>query len=116
LPVWRPPSRSEHARSFATAPKPKPKPKQRNRSLASGGTGRLTSTRVQALVDLVGSAQPGRRREMLFWAGCRLGECSGTQAARLAVAQLLLEAAASAGMTEHKAFDTLRGALQQGGG
>jgi len=43
----------------------------------------------------------------------RLGECSGTQAARLAVAQLLLEAAASAGMTEHKAFDTLRGALQQ---
>jgi len=52
---------------------------------------------------------------MLFWAGCRLGECSGTQAARLAVAQLLLEAAASAGMTEHKAFDTLRGALQQGG-
>ena len=112
LPVWRPPSRFEHARLFATAPKPK---QQRNRSLAAGGTGRLTSTRVQALVDLVGSAQPGRRREMLFWAGCRLGECSGTQAARLAVAQLLLEAAASAGMTEHKAFDTLRGALQQGG-
>jgi len=112
LPVWRPPSRSEHARLFATAPKPK---QQRNRSLASGGTGRLTRTRVQALVDLVGSAQPGRRRELLFWAGCRLGECSGTQAARLAVAQLLLEAAASAGMTEHKAFDTLRGALQQGG-
>jgi len=112
LPVWRPPSHPERVRSFATAPKPK---QQRHRSLASGGTGRLTSTRVQALLDLVGSAQPGRRREMLFWAGCRLGECSGTQAARLAVAQLLLEAAASAGMTEHKAFDTLRGALQQGG-
>ena len=97
MPVWRPPSHPERVRSFATAPKPK---QQRHRSLASGGTGRLTSTRVQALLDLVGSAQPGRRREMLFWAGCRLGECSGTQAARLAVAQLLLEAAASAGMTE----------------
>lgn len=79
LPVWRPPSDPEHTRLFATAPKPK---QQRNRSLASRGTGRLTSTRVQALVDLVGSAQPGRRREMLFWAGCRLSECSGTQAAR----------------------------------
>jgi len=110
LPVWRPPSHPEHARSFSATPQ-----QQRNRSVASRGTGRLTSTRVQALVDLVGSAQPGRRREMLFWAGCRLGESSGTQAARLAVAQLLLDAAASAGMTEYKAFDTLRGALQQGG-
>ena len=110
LPVWRPPSHPEHARSFSATPQ-----QQRNRSVALRGTGRLTSTRVQALVDLVGSAQPGRRREMLFWAGCRLAECAGTQAARMVVAQLLLEAAGSAGMTEHKAFDTLRGALQQGG-
>ncbi len=109
LPLWQPPSLGGRVAARASTPM-----QQGKRSFDSRGTGRLTSRRLKALVDRVGSAQPGRRRETLFWASCRLGGCAATRATGTAAAELLLEAAVSAGMTKQKAFATLLDGLRQG--
>ncbi len=74
----------------------------------------MTPARQAALVRTVRNAPTGTRRSALFWAACRLGECTGQQKVLLVAAQDLLGAAVDAGMLPAKAYSTLRDGLLEG--
>lgn len=73
--------------------------------------GALTAGRVASWADSVRNAEPGRRREALFWAACRLAESTGIAQDRLDAATSLYRAAIYNDMSEGKAFSTIHDAL-----
>lgn len=85
------------------------------RSLRFGISG-LSPARVQALVTTVRQAPPGTRRSTLFWASCRLGECTAGKAALKTAAGRLWRAACDAGLGPDEAFKTLTDGIRWGQG
>lgn len=77
-------------------------------SIAVGGR------RVTSWVRVVASAPMGRRRAMLFWAGCRLAEIPASKRAKRRAADALLAAAEESGLPRDEALSTLRDGLLTG--
>lgn len=84
----------------------------RGRGAVDGG--RLSAARLAALVTTVAGAPVGSRRSTLFWAACRLGECSGRQDELVSAADALLLAAQQGGLDSSEAFSTLLDGLRIG--
>ncbi len=78
----------------------------RQRSRSKKGD-RLTPNRLEALINLAQAAPEGERRSTLFWAACRLGECSGGHKVLVRAAERLLDAGMASGLGRAEAYATL---------
>lgn len=74
----------------------------------------LTAGRLNALVASVREAQEGQRRNTLFWAACRLGECAGKRDALIRAARLLQQAALDAGLDPAETYANLLDGIRVG--
>ena len=77
--------------------------------------GRLSPARLDALLDRVSQAPVGKRRDTLFWAACRLGECAGRQSDLVSAAKALLRAARGTGLGDDEAYATVLDGVRQRG-
>ena len=89
--------------------RPKPQPPRTTAAIVSRGDGWL-----RGLVRIVAKAAEGRRNQILFWASCRAGEAvRDGKAAEDFVTDVLVEAAAHAGLPEREAKSTIRSGMQR---
>jgi hypothetical protein len=71
---------------------------------------------LRGLVRTVGGATEGQRNQTLFWAACRAGEAVREgKAASGFVTEVLIEAAANAGLTRSESLRTIDSGLRAGG-
>jgi len=70
------------------------------------------SRRVRAVLQHVATAPEGTRNAQLYWAACRLAEMIGPDLSETEAANLLLQAASSAGLPYREALATARSGLR----
>jgi hypothetical protein len=89
--------------------RPKPQPPRTAAAIVSRGDGWL-----RGLVRIVAKATEGQRNRILFWASCRAGEAvRDGKAGENFVIDVLVEAAARAGLPEREAKSTIRSGMQR---
>lgn len=90
---------------------PKPQPEHRPRFDHAGDS---DGKGIDAILRLVAGAAPGERNCILHWSACRLGErVDAGQIGAVAAEDLLIAAAAAAGLTAQEAHATVRSGLRR---
>ncbi len=113
VPVWPLPAwRDQRRARFSESGGPRRGTSAHGRGAVDGG--RLSAARLAALVAKVAGAPVGQRRSTLFWAACRVGECSGRQDYLVSAAGALMLAAQRSGLDSSEIFPTLLEGLRLG--
>jgi hypothetical protein len=108
----------EHANTLAPVPEfLLPVKQQQTSPVSSVGMRKIGDGWLRGLVRTVVRASEGERNQTLFWAACRAGKAVREgKAANEFVTDVLVEAAAHAGLSRPEAVRTIDSGLRTGGG
>jgi hypothetical protein len=105
-----------HANTLAAVPEFLLPVKQQTSPVSTLGVRQTGDGWLRGLVRTVVRASEGQRNQTLFWAACRAGEAvSEGKAASEFVTDVLIEAAANAGLRQAEAVRTIDSGLRTGG-